>query len=184
MRLWLSRGLCVLGLVLLVLGSRIYVKALVAQVLLRNAWQQARQGQAMPRPWPWADTWAVARLRSASHGVDLIVLAGASGESTAFGPGHITGTAPPGALGNVGLAAHRDTHFAFLEQVQRGEQLWLELPDGRARAFAVDSMRVVHESDTQSLSEPGDALTLVTCYPFHAANAGGPWRYVVRARAI
>jgi sortase A len=180
----LSCGLCVLGVVLLLQGGRIYAKALVAQVLLRSAWEQARQGEARPRPWPWADTWAVARLRSLSHEVDLIVLSGSSGSTTAFGPGHITGTAPPGAVGNVGIAAHRDTHFAFLEQVQHGEQLWLELPDGRARAFSIDSTRVVHESDTSSLSEPVDGLTLVTCYPFHAANPGGPWRYVVRARAI
>jgi sortase A len=184
MRRVLAWALCLLGVVLLLQGSRIYAKALVAQVLLRGAWQQARQGQTRPRPWPWADTWAVARLRSSSHDVDLIVLAGAAGSTTAFGPGHITGTTPPGAVGNIGIAAHRDTHFAFLEQVRQGERLWLELPDGRARAFSIDSMQVVHESDTSSLSEPVDALTLVTCYPFHAANPGGPWRYVVRARAI
>jgi sortase A len=183
-RRWLVLALCALGLVFCVLGLRIYVKAAVAQVLLRGAWEQARQGDDRARPWPWADTWAVARLRSARRGVDLIVLAGATGSTTAFGPGHITGTAAPGTIGNVGIAAHRDTHFAFLERVERGEPLWLELPDGRAREFSIDSIAVVHETDTSSLSEAVDGLTLVTCYPFHAANAGGPWRYVVRARAV
>lgn len=184
MRRALSSALCVLGVVLVLLGVRVYAKALVAQVLLRGAWEQARHGEARARPWPWADTWAVARLRSSSREVDLIVLSGATGSTTAFGPGHITGTALPGSAGNVGIAAHRDTHFAFLEHVLRGERLWLELPDGRARAFSVASMRVVHEADTTSLSASFDGLTLVTCYPFRSLNPGGPWRYVVRARAV
>lgn len=184
MRRVLSLGLCLLGVCLCLASVRIYAKAAFAQVLLRRAWADAREGHGQVRPWPWADTWPVARLRSPAHAVDLIVLEGASGSTTAFGPGHITGTAEPGAPGNVGIAAHRDTHFAFLEQVQRGEHVWLELPDGREREFAIDSLSVVHETDTSRLSEPGDALTLVTCYPFHAAVPGGPWRYVVRARAV
>jgi sortase A len=184
MRRWLTRFLWLSGVVFLALGLRIYVKALAAQVLLRGAWEETRSGHTTARPWPWADTWPVARLRSTARGIDLIVLAGATGASTAFGPGHIEGTAAPGAVGNVGIAAHRDTHFAFLEQVRPGERVWLELPDGRVREFSIDSMRVVHEADTSSLSEAVDALTLVTCYPFRAVDPGGPWRYVVQARAI
>jgi sortase A len=184
MRRWLTLSLCALGLLFFALGLRVYAKAVVAQVLLRGAWERAQQGDARARPWPWADTWAVARLYSARRGIDLVVLAGATGSTTAFGPGHITGTTPPGAVGNVGIAAHRDTHFAFLEGVERGERLWLELPDGHAREFSIDSVQVVHETNTSSLSEAVDGLTLVTCYPFHALNPGGPWRYVVRARAV
>jgi sortase A len=183
-RPWLTGGLCALGLVLVLSGSWIYAKALVAQVLLRSAWAEARAGQVQPRPWPWADTWPVARLRSPAHGVDLIVLEGATGSTTAFGPGHILGTAPPGAAGNVGLAAHRDTHFSFLERVQLGEQLWLDLPDGRRRRYEIAALSVVHQTDTRPLGGATDGLTLVTCFPFHAATPGGPWRYVVQARAL
>jgi sortase A len=179
----LALSLCALGLYLCASGSYIYVKALVAQVLLRSAWAEARGGSERARPWPWADTWPVARLLSPAHGVDLIVLEGATGESTAFGPGHVIGTAEPGERGNVAIAAHRDTHFAFLEQVQAGDDLWLELPDGRARRFVVDGMSVVDQNDTASLSAGADRLTLVTCYPFHSAIPGGPLRYVVQARA-
>jgi sortase A len=180
----LSGGLCALGLVLMLSGSWIYAKALVAQVLLRGAWADARAGHVEARPWPWADTWPVARLRSPAHGVDLIVLEGATGSTTAFGPGHILGTTSPGAVGNVGLAAHRDTHFSFLEQVQLGEQLWLELPDGRRRRYEIAALSIVHRTDTRSLGSTADALTLVTCFPFHATAPGGPWRYVVQARAM
>jgi sortase A len=165
-------------------GGFIYGKALLAQVLLRSAWTEAMAGKARPRPWPGADTWPVARLISAAHDVDLIVLSGANGSTTAFAPGHIPGTARPGEVGNVGLAAHRDTHFAFLEGVRIGELLWLELPGGGARSFEVQELRVVDSGDTSSLSTPGDLLTLVTCFPFSAPTPGGPLRYVVQARAL
>jgi sortase A len=183
-RRWLSLGLLVLGASLCVAAGRIYAKAALAQVLLRSAWLEARSGQSQARPWPWADMWPVARLRSPDHDVDLIVLEGATGSTTAFAPGHIVGTAAPGAAGNVGIAAHRDTHFAFLEQVRVGERLSLELPDGRERSFEVESMRVVHQRDTSSLSSDGDRLTLVTCFPFRAPVPGGALRYVVQARAL
>jgi sortase A len=184
MRRALAISLCVLGVASMVTGGRIYVKAAVAQVLLQGAWANAKAGESEARPWPWADTWPIARLRSPEHGVDWIVLAGATGASIAFAPGHITGTAAPGQGGNVGIAAHRDTHFAFLERLRAGEHLWLDLPDGRARQFVVEQLDVVHESDTSSLRAAGDRLTLVTCFPFHATVPGGPWRYVVQARAV
>jgi sortase A len=184
MRRVLSILLCVLGVVLTFAGGRIYVKAAVAQVLLQGAWAKTRAGELEAHPWPWADTWPIARLRSPEHGVDLIVLAGATGSSIAFAPGHITGTAEPAESGNIGIAAHRDTHFAFLEQARVGERLWLDLPDGRSREFVVDTLRVAHQSDTTSLSAAGDRLTLITCFPFHAPIPGGPWRYVVQARAL
>jgi sortase A len=184
MRRALSVALLVLGAWLCLTAGRIYAKAALAQVLLHGAWLEARGGAAQARPWPWADMWPVARLRSPVHDVDLIVLEGATGSTTAFAPGHIVGTAPPGDVGNVGIAAHRDTHFAFLEQVRVGERLSLELPDGRERAFEVESMQVVHQRDTTSLSADGDRLTLVTCFPFRAPAPGGPLRYVVQARAL
>lgn len=175
-------GLLLLGAACLVRGSWIFTKAAVAQLLLRRAWSATRAGDEQARPWPWADTWPVARLLSPARHVDLVVLEGATGASTAFGPGHILGTPLPGASGNVALAAHRDTHFRFLRDVTRGEALFIELPDGRVQRYAVQSASIVDERDTRLLQTPGNWLTLVTCYPFDAAVPGGPLRYVVRAR--
>jgi sortase A len=176
-----SLGLLLIGLGSLLQGSWIFSKALVAQVLLRRAWSAARSGDARARPWPWADTWPVARLLSPARGVDLIVLEGATGSSIAFGPGHIQGSAAPGSAGNVALAGHRDTHFRFLERLEPGEPLWLELPNGAVQRYQVQSQNVVDEHDTWLLQAPGQWLTLVTCYPFDAPLTGGPLRYVVRA---
>ena len=174
-------ALLVLGVLSLGQGGYIYAKAALAQLLLRQAWAATRGGEQQARPWPWADTWPVARLLSPRHDVDLIVLEGATGNSTAFAPGHVLGSAPPGAAGNVALAAHRDTHFRFLKHLQRGEELLLELPDGNVQRYEVQSLSVVDERDTRLLETPGSWLTLVTCYPFDALVAGGPLRYVVQA---
>jgi sortase A len=158
------------------------VKARVAQFLLQRAWASTMQGGAEVKPWPWADTWPLGRLRMEQHGVDLIVLAGASGRTLAFGPGHVDGTARPGHTGNVVLSGHRDTHFRFLEWVQPGELVWLDAADGSAQTYRVTARHVVYADDVYVLDGDGDAaLTLITCYPFDAVLPGGPLRYVVRA---
>ena len=54
---------------------------------------------------------------------DLIVLAGGSGRTLAFGPGHLSASAMPGQVGNMIIAGHRDTHFQFLQKVEVGELL-------------------------------------------------------------
>jgi sortase A len=182
LRRWLALGLLLLGLCSLTRGSWIFGKAALAQVLLRRAWAAARAGDEHARPWPWADTWPVARLIDPAHGVDLVVLEGATGSSLAFGPGHIPGSASPGMPGNVALAGHRDTHFHFLQGLQPGEPLWLEPAHGALQRYEVESATIVDQSDTRLLEARGDGLTLVTCYPFDAPVPGGPLRYVVRAR--
>jgi sortase A len=184
LRRWLALGFALLGLASVAQGSWIFSKALLAQVLLRRAWAAASAGEQRARPWPWADTWPVARLLSPAQGIDLIVLEGATGSSTAFGPGHILGSAPPGAEGNVALAGHRDTHFRFLAQLEPGDPLWLELPNGAVQRYEVQTESVVDEHDTRLLQATGHWLTLVTCYPFDAPIAGGPLRYVVRASPV
>ena len=81
-------------------GVWIYAKAALAQVLIKHAWDEALAGHKAMRPWPWADTYPVARLAVPALGVDEIVLAGASGRTLAFGPGHMDGTAAAGAPGS------------------------------------------------------------------------------------
>jgi sortase A len=115
------------------LGSAGYIhaKAALAQVLLRDAWERAQSGHAMPRPWPWADTWPVARMRVPRLAVDQIVLAGASGRTLAFGPALAPAGAAIGAEGAAVLSGHRDTHFAFLRELVAGDRVWLDTPQGR-----------------------------------------------------
>jgi len=165
-------------------GGWLYAKAWLAQVLLRRAWAEVEAGEKGARPWPWADTSPVARLRVPGHGVDAIVLAGASGRTMAFGPAHADGSAAPGALGNCVLAGHRDTHFAFLRNLRAGDGIELERPDGEIVRYRVADSRVVDQSETWVGGESdGPLLTLVTCYPFTDPVPGGPLRFVVWAEA-
>jgi len=164
-------------------GVYIYAKAELAQVLLRRAWDKTLAGAKQVRPWPWADTWPVARLRAPALGVDLIVLDGVSGRTLAFGPGHVPGTPRPGRAGNTVLSGHRDTHFRFLARLRRGDQLVLDTPDGGRRRYRISGSQVVDRRAVGVLADTEAArLTLVTCYPFDAVLPGGPLRYVVTAR--
>jgi sortase A len=178
----------ILGLLLAAwgLGSAGYIhaKAAVAQVLLQQAWQRTLESRVAQKPWPWADTWPVARLRVPGLAVDEIVLNGASGRTLAFAPGLAPAAAQPGEPGNVVISGHRDTHFRFLRAVEPGQRVWLETGRG-AFAYEVERMDVV---DTRKMEISADApearLSLVTCYPFDALTAGGPLRYVVTARLV
>ena len=163
-------------------GTRIYLKAILAQILLKNAWSQTKAGEKKIKPWPWADTWPVARLSSPTHDQNMIVLAGASGRTLAFGPGHLLASAAPGEVDNAVFVGHRDTHFAFLEHVKVGEVIYLETPDGVRHRYRVNDSSVVHETETDVMMRNGlKTLTLITCFPFDAIVPGGPLRYVVRA---
>jgi len=178
---------CLLALGFWQMGEGMYIpaKAWLAQELMQRAWSRAGQGEDKPAPWPWADTWPVARLTSHSRGVDLIVLQGGSGRTLAFGPGHLSASALPGETGNTVIAGHRDTHFRFLRDVETGELIGVESPDGERHVYEVIGADVV-DSRRGSLVLDTDAamLTLVTCYPFEALDSGGPLRYAVTARML
>ena len=184
-------GLGVIVAALLVAGlwqvgraAYIHVKAEVAQVLLRHAWARTLAGEHEAKPWPWADTWPVARLSVPDRRIDLFVLAGANGRTIAFGPGHVFGTPLPGDAGNSAIGGHRDTHLAFLRDLVPGDEILVERRDGAKRLYRVDWMQVLDKRETWILKDDGPTrLTLITCYPFDAIRSGGNKRYVVAARA-
>ena len=164
-------------------GAWIHVKAHLAQALLQRAWARTLAGEARVKPWPWADTWPVARLRAPAHGVDLIVLSGVSGRTLAFGPGHADGSAQPGMPGTAIVSGHRDTHFAFLRRLRPGEAIVVETPGRAPRVFRVRDAVVVDSRTAAITGDDTPALVLLTCYPFDAVVPGGPLRYVVAAEA-
>ncbi len=171
-------------------GVYIHAKAALAQILIDDAWRRAqdgddRAGDGQARPWPWADTRPVARLEIPRLGARMIVLAGASGRSLAFGPGHVDGSALPGEIGVSLIAGHRDTHFRLLEDVVVGDAIRTEDRDGVWRDFTVTSIRVVDSRRARiDVNAATPRLILSTCYPFDAIDPGGPLRYLVFADAV
>lgn len=164
-------------------ASYIHAKAILAQVLLETAWDKTVHGQQEVKPWPWADTWPISRLDVPGLGIDRIVLAGASGSSLAFGPGHLFGSSLPGQQGNTVISGHRDTHFRFLKDIQEGELIQLQTLTGKTIRYEVSKIIIVHKKEARYLVNTlENKLTLITCYPFNAIRPGGPLRYLVIAK--
>lgn len=163
-------------------GLYIHAKALLAQELLENAWLKTRNGEQRATPWPWADTWPVARLLVPSQNISLIVLAGDSGRTLAFGPGHNFGSATLGENGNSFVSGHRDTHFRFLEYLQPGDRVYVDTPQGQRKVYRIEQASIVEAGEAWVESEPQTSrLSLVTCYPFESIVPGGSQRYIVSA---
>jgi sortase A len=156
-------------------------KAVVAQHLIASAWEHSlRSGQPV-KPWRWADTWPVARLTEPG-GRQHHVLASVSGEALAFGPGHHPASARPGEAATVLLAGHQDSHFAFLQHLQRGDLLRVQDTRGIEHVYRVRVHEVVDSSrQTMQFHQGLAELRLVTCYPFASLQSGGALRYVVSA---
>ncbi|MDP3089941.1 MAG: class GN sortase [Nitrospira sp.] len=163
-------------------GSWIYAKAGLAQHLLQRAWSRTLAGEAGAKPWPWADTWPVARLLVPSQQIDQIVLEGAYGRTLAFGPGHVESAQPIGSATSIILTGHRDTHFRFLKQLQLNDVIELDTTTGVRRRYRVKTLRIADSrNDSIGIEQDQSQLVLVTCYPFEAMKTGGPLRYVVTA---
>ena len=163
-------------------GVYIYAKAQVAQMLLKSAWQETQLTRQHIKPWPWADTWPIARMMVPAHQVDLVILAGDTGRTLAFAPGHRFGTPTPGAVGNSIVSAHRDTHFKFIKELNIGDEIVIENQLGVTKRFIVNSTDIIDSRTTELAIDYDQAvLTLVTCYPFESITVGGPLRYVVFA---
>ena len=174
----------VVSLSVLAVGLWIPFKALVAQELLELAWAESQARQRPVRPWPWADTWPVARLTLEEAQESLIVLQGAHGESLAFGPGQVYGDMD--SRGPMVIAGHRDTHFQSLRHLAQGSQLRLQDRHGQWRVYRVSQTRIVDSRHQQinTATLPDDSLLLVTCYPFNGLERRGPLRFVVEARVM
>jgi sortase A len=178
------------GLAFLVAGALIAAQALfipakaqVAQVLMASAWEHQLSTGDPVRPWPWADFTPAAKLLFPAQNKTVLALTDAAGESLAFGPTLMAASAKPGERGVAVFAAHRDTHFAFLNELKTGDPITVETPDG-ASTFRVSHAEVVRWD--QSGIEPHDngppRIALVTCWPLDA-KMHGPMRFIVWAEA-
>jgi sortase A len=97
--------------------------------------------------------------------------------------GHIAGTALPGQTGNVGISGHRDTFFRPLRKIRLGDTMAVTTRNG-SFDYRVVSTKIVRPSDVSVLEAgDGEAVTLVTCYPFYFVGSA-PFRFIVRAERV
>jgi sortase A len=165
-------------------GSWIHAKAALASHLVSSAWSETLTSGEPARPWPWADTWPVARLRFPSLEREMPVLAGANGATLAFGPGHLDGTARPGTTGHSVIAGHRDTNFSFLGKLRSGDPVSVQNHYGAWRSYLVTGTAIADARQPWTIpftGRSGTTITLVTCWPLDSIVPGGPMRYLVFA---
>ena len=175
-------GLIVAGCWQLGQAGYLAAKAELAQHLLNQAWSEMKAGAAAAKPWPWADTYPLIKLRVGVDDRPMIVLAGASGRNLAFAPAHVSGSAQPGGNGVSVIGGHRDTHFDVLQDAQVNDVVSIEYPDGQHLEYRVVSLAVVDSRESSiALDSKRPMLALVTCYPFDGLSSGGPLRFVLLA---
>ncbi|WP_432452734.1 class GN sortase [Agarivorans sp. QJM3NY_29] len=187
-------SLFLFGVLVLSHGLYIQAKAYLAQLLIAQAWQHTLVDQQPHKPWQWADTYPVGKLSFVTkqesinfkHQVDSVyVLAGASGRTLAFAPGLVLSGAKIGEVGNTVIAGHRDTHFANLAAVNKGDLLQIEASHGETLLYQVMNTQIVDQSATQFMAPSDDnRLTLITCYPFNQLSGGAQQRYIVEALLV
>lgn len=125
----------------------------------------------------------IGRLEIPQLGLSAPVIEGVGDSDLQRGAGHIPGTALPGGLGTVGIAAHRDTYFRPLRRITAGMEVLAVGPAGTFR-YQVQSTEVV-PPDRVNVLDVADSpqLTLITCFPFNYIGSA-PQRFVVRARLL
>ncbi|MFL0810873.1 MAG: class GN sortase [Agarilytica sp.] len=163
----------------------VYAKAKLAQILIANTWKNQLANNNTAKPWPWADTWPAAKMRLPKSELTLYILAGAHGESLAFGPGLMQDGANFETAGTKLIAGHRDTHFSFLENVKAGERVSIQNRQGHWKTYAFRKSLVVNINDGPwQFDSNVDAIHFITCFPFDSNIPGGPLRLVAIAEPV
>ncbi|MEJ2384935.1 MAG: class D sortase [Xanthomonadales bacterium] len=121
-------------------------------------------------------------LRIDKLNVAVPVYDGTGEETLHRGVGRVRGTARIDAVGNLGIAGHRDSFFRPLKDIQEGDRIELRTAAGTV-TYSVSSITIVEPEDVSVLAPtPERTLTLVTCYPFYYVGHA-PKRFIVTATA-
>jgi sortase A len=127
---------------------------------------QAYQPPPLPTPGP-----EQARvIQIPAIGVNHPVVEGAyDWEQLKRGVAHHVGSAQPGQVGNMVLAAHNDVYgaiFQHLDQLSPGDEFVVQT-NQRAYTYVVTKIEIVEPTDVDVLAATNHAsATLISCYPY------------------
>jgi sortase A len=125
----------------------------------------------------------IGRIEIPRLGLSEIVMEGADARVLRRAAGHVPGTALPGQAGNTAITGHRDTFFRPLRKIRRDDLIRVTTLQGEF-LYRVVSTGIVDPGDVGVLdADEGQALTLITCYPFYFVGAA-PQRFIVRAERV
>lgn len=164
-------------------------KALIAHQLIVDSWQQmqANSDESIKvKPWPWADTHAIAELSFPRLDQQRIVLQGADPTTLAFSIGAMHGFDRFDNDKPFVIAGHRDTHFNVLADVKLDDVIIITVGNNQQFRYQVSDIKIVDtnaqtENTSWQLPDDPTLLVLITCYPFDALTVGGSQRYLVFA---
>lgn len=183
----MKRSLYIGGLALLIFGGgqSLYIKgkAWLAGELLQTAWQMQQQGHGRLPPWPWADTYPLARIHFPRLGKDMMILQGNSDRNLAFGPVVHDGGVMPGENGQLLISGHRDSHFRLLGILHIGDEV--EIDTGRETyRYRMETSQVVNASAVLDRDSDEPWLTLATCYPLDGLGTNASERLLLSGRLV
>ena len=186
----LMQSLClVIGLGSLGYCGWVCLDEVVHQRAESKAFERAREGRTSPvsrsdgvLPQP-AEIFRAKLVITRLH-IATMVEEGVGESTLCHAAGHIPGTAMPGQVGNVGIAAHRDTLFRKVKEIRAHDRIVLSTL-AKDYDYEVTATAVVRPNDVSVLAPSGGerTLTLVTCYPFYFIGPA-PKRFIVRARQL
>jgi sortase A len=155
-----------------------------AVALRQAAPPPAPDSTARSQPGPAVAQSLIGKIEIPRLNISAIVREGVDDRTLDIAAGHIPDTALPGQMGNVGVAAHRDTLFRNLKDVRRDDRITLTTLDGEF-VYRVVSLQIVKPTDVSVLDPTPveKTLTLVTCYPFYFVGHA-PKRFIVRALQV
>lgn len=174
-------ALSAFGMAVAASGAAVPFTAKLSQVLLQQAYTQTVATGQAGRPWGSSDITAIGKINVPRLGVSEIIVNATTPAAMRAGPSLMQGSAAIGTPGTSVIAAHRDTHFAFLKDIRVGDIIQAAGKDGEMLSYRVSSMQVVEADQfTITKGQTSNDLALSTCYPFGSVR-GGTKRYVVRA---
>src|SRR5688572_3569026 len=168
-----SALLIAVGALLLIGSGASVARAALARDAARTRWAEleaqraatgARAMMAGGAGWAAAPGSPVARLLIPRLGLDEVVVEGVGEDALRAGPGHMTGSALPGQLGNSVISAHRDRHFRSLGSLAVGDTIVTESQGGTV-VWSVSRVRVVTADAPVLRDSDTPLLTLTTCWP-------------------
>jgi len=147
----------------------------------------------------------IGRLEIPRLNLSAMVREGVDGNTLSKAVGHVPSTALPGQVGNFAIAAHRDTLFRALKDIQQGDQVTFQTPDENY-TYRIISMRIVRPSEvavlrpdgglrpaaahlqevsdrTPNAPDPRKVITMITCYPFYYVGSA-PKRFIVQGELV
>lgn len=194
-----ATALLIAGGVLCIQACWLPAKAWLSQQLIKYSWQQSMAAQRHQpsgnksqikakvaiKPWPWADTFPIAELVFQRLDKSIVVLKGGDPTTLAFSAGAIAPFNQTNVTKPFVVAGHRDSHFAFLQDIAMKDVISLIDAQGLAQLYQVQSIDILDASSGQLPLLADDAsLVLITCYPFQGIGNDADERYVITAKLL